>query len=64
MAFHLVALDKLMRVRHMGIMETLHQTLAKLVMRSSGDQVKTACVNLYLCTVLDDVIKGATHNMG
>ena len=33
-------------MRHVGIGETLLQTLAKFVMREAGDQEKTACGNL------------------
>ena len=36
----------------MGIGETLRQALAKLVIRSTGDQVKTACGNLQMCAGL------------
>ena len=48
----------------MGIGETLRQALAKLVMRESGDQAKTACGNLQLCAVLEARIEGATHAVG
>ena len=47
----------------MGIGETLHQALAKIVMRLAGDQAKTACGNLQLCTGFDASIEGATHAM-
>ena len=49
MACHLVALDKRPGVLSVGIEETLHQALAKLVMRAAGDQAKTECGNLQLC---------------
>ena len=45
----LVALDKMPGVRPVRIEETLRQALAKLVMRESGGQGKTACGNLQLC---------------
>ena len=48
----------------MGIGETLHWALAKLVMRSAGDQAKTACGNLQLCAGLKAGIEGATHAVG
>ena len=48
----------------MGIGETLHRALAKLVMREAGDREKTACGNLQLCTRLDVGIEGATHAVG
>ena len=48
MAFCLVALDKRLGVRPVGIGETLFQGLAILVMRASGEQAKTACGNLQL----------------
>ena len=46
-----------------GIGETLHQSIAKLVMREVGDQAKTACGSLQLCQGIKDGIEGATHNM-
>ena len=49
MACCLVALDKRPGVRPVDIGETLRWALAKLVMRSSDDQVKIACGNLQLC---------------
>ena len=60
----LVALDKSPGVRPMGIGETLRRTLAKLVMRASGDQAKTACGNPELCAGLEVGIEGATHAVG
>ena len=48
----------------MGIGETLHQALSKLVMRASGDQAKTAYGNLKLCAGLEDSIEGETHAAG
>ena len=53
MACRLVALDKRASVRPVGIGETLRRALAKLVMRASGDQSKTACGNLQLCAGLE-----------
>ena len=64
MACRLVALDKRPGVRPVGIGETLRQALAKLVMRAAGDQAKTACGNLQLCTGLEAGIEGATHAVG
>ena len=61
MAFRLVAPDKMPGVRPMGIRKTLLRDLAKLVMRAAGDQAKTACENLQLCTGLEATIEGATH---
>ena len=48
----------------MGIGETLHQALAKLVMRVAGDLTKTAGENLQLCVGLKAGIEGATHAVG
>ena len=48
----------------MGIGETLCQDLAKLIMRTSGDQSKTACRDLHLCAGLKAGIEGATCAMG
>ena len=57
----LVALDKRLGVRPVGIGETLFQALAKLVMRAAGYQAKTVCGNLQLCVGLESGIEGATH---
>ena len=48
-------------MRPVGIRETLCQAIAKLVMRATGDQVKTACESLQLCAGLEAGIEGATH---
>ena len=64
MVCRLVALDKRPRVRPVGIGETLCRALAKLVMRASGDQEKTACGNLQLFAGLKAGIEGATHAVG
>ena len=64
MACHLVALDKRPGVRPVGIGETLRRALAKLVMRTAGDQAKKACGNLQLCAGLKAGIEGATHAVG
>ena len=64
MACRLIALDKRPRVCPVGIGETLHQALAKLVMRAAGEQAKTACGNLQLCAGLEAGIEGATHAVG
>ena len=59
-----MALDKRLGVRPVGIVETLCQDLAKIFMRAAGDQAKTACGNLQLCTGLEASIEGATHAVG
>ena len=64
MACHLVALDKRPGVRPVGIGEKLCRALAKLIIRASGYQAKTACGNLQLCAGLEAVIEGATHAVG
>ena len=64
MACHLVSLDKKPGVRPVGIGETLRRALDKLIMRSAGDQAKTACGNLQLCAGLEAGIEGATHAVG
>ena len=48
----------------MGIGETLRRALAKIVMRSAGDQAKMSFGNLQLCTGLAAGIEGATHAVG
>ena len=48
----------------MGIGETLHQALAKLVMRAAGEQAKMACGNLQLCAGLKDGIEDSNHAVG
>ena len=57
----LVVLDNSPGVRPTGIGETLRRDLAKLVMRASEDQAKTACGNIQMCAGLKSVIEGATH---
>ena len=57
----LVALDKRPGVRPVGIGETIRWDLDKLIMRAAGDQAKTACGNIQLCTGLKAIIEGATH---
>ena len=51
-------------MRPVGIGETLHRDLAKLVMRAADDQAKTACGKLQLCAGLEAGIEGATHDVG
>ena len=48
----------------MGIGETFRRALAKLVIRASGEQAKTACGNLQLCAGLKAGIEVATHAVG
>ena len=60
----LVALDKILGVRPVGVADTLRQALAKLVMRAAGDQANTACGNLHLCAGLESRIEVATYAMG
>ena len=64
MAYRLVALDKRPGLRPVGIGETLHRALAKLVTRAAVDQAKKACGNLQLCAGLEAGIEGATHAVG
>ena len=64
MICRLVALDKIPGVRPVGIGETLHRSLSKLVMGAAGDQAKTACGKLQLCAGLEASIEGATYAMG
>ena len=64
MACHLVALDKIPRVRPVGIGETLLLALSKLLMRAAGDQANTACGNLQMCSGLKAGIEEATHAVG
>ena len=63
MACSLIALDKRQGVHPVGIGETLRQAIAKLVMRASGDQAKTAGMSLQLCAGLEAGIEGETHAM-
>ena len=53
MAFLLVTLDNSPGVHPVVIGETFHRALAKLVMRSAGDQAKTECGNIQLCAGLE-----------
>ena len=57
-------LDKMPGVRPVGIGETLHRPLAKLVMRADGDLANTAGGNLPMCAGLKAGIEGATHAVG
>ena len=59
-----LVLDKRPGVSPVGIGETLHRALAKLVMRAAGYQAKTACGNLQLCAGIEDIIEGATPAVG
>ena len=63
-SYVIVALDKRLGMHPRGTGETLRRSLAKLVMRSAGEQAKTACGNLQLCARLEAVIEGETHNVG
>ena len=54
-------MDKRSWVRPIGIGETLRRSITKIVMRAAGDQAKTACGILQLCTGIDASIEGATH---
>ena len=63
MSCFLVVLDKLAEILPVGIGETLHKAIAKLVMREVGDQAKTACGSIQLCAGLESGIEGATHDM-
>ena len=64
MDFRLVALDKRPGVIPMEIGEPLRWALAKLVMRTYGDQAKTSCGNLQLYAGLEASTEGATHDVG
>ena len=61
MACRLVALDKCLIVLPVGIGETLHCAIGKLVMRAVGDQAKTVCWILQLCAGLEAGIEVAPH---
>ena len=63
LACHLVVFDKRPGVRPVGIGETLHRYLAKLVMRADGEQENTACSNLQLFPVLEAGIEGYAHTV-
>ena len=59
----LVELDKNPGVSPVGIGGKLCWSLAKLIMRVSGDQEKTACGNLQMCAGLEAGIDRATHSI-
>ena len=61
MACGVVALDKSPGVRPVSIGETFSQDLAKFVMRAAGDQAKTTCGNLQMCTGLEAGIELSMH---
>ena len=64
MTCRLVAINKRPRVCPVGVGETLHRALAKLVMRAAWDQAKEVCGNLQLCAGLEAGIGGANHAVG
>ena len=64
MVCRLVALDKILGLRPVGIGETLRQSPARHFMRAAGDQSKTACGKLKLCAGLKAYIRGATQAVG
>ena len=51
-------------MRPVGIGDTLHRALAKIIMRAAGDQEKTACGNLQVCAGLEADIEDATYAVG
>ena len=53
MACCMVAFDKILGLRLVGIGETLRWALAKIGLRTAEDQAKTACGSLQLCAVLE-----------
>ena len=61
MACCLVAVDKRPGVRPVSIGEMLSRALAKLVMRSAGDQAKTACGDIQMCIGLAAGIESHTR---
>ena len=48
-------------MRPVGIRETFCCSIAKLIMREVGDQVKTACGSIQICACIESSIDGATH---
>ena len=64
MSCRLVSLDKRLVVRPVGIGDTLHRDLTKLVLMPEGDQYKLTYGNLQLCAGLEARIDGATHDEG
>ena len=48
-------------VRPVRIGKKFRRALAKLVMGVAGDQAKTVCGNLQICTVLKDGMEGEKH---
>ena len=64
MDFPLVALDKWLRVCPVGIRDTLWWSLTKPVMRAVGNQAKTSCGNIQLCTSIKVGIERAKHAIG
>ena len=64
MECRILVLDKSPGVRPLIRGEMLRRAIAKLVMRSAGDQAKIACVNLQLCAGIEDSIERATYAVG
>ena len=64
MACRLVTLDKRTGVQPVGIGKTIRRALAKLVIRTAGDQAKKGGGNLQLCADLEASIEVANHAVG
>ena len=61
MACCLVVLNKRPGVLTVGIGWTLCHAITKLVMRKPGDQARTECESLQLCTGIEAGVEGVTH---
>ena len=48
-------------MRPVGIGETLRRSIDKFIMRAAGDQAKTLCGSLQMCSGLEAGIEGAIH---
>ena len=60
----MMVLDKIPGVHLVGIGEMICRALARLFIRASGYQAKTACGNLQLCAGLEAGIEDSTLTMG
>ena len=60
---HLIALDKLPRLRPVGVVETWCQLFAKFVLKVTGPEATHGCKDGHLCVLFKVVINGSLHGV-